>query len=200
MKIAIIDYGSGNVGSVKNALNYLGVQSILTSDKNEIKTADKIILPGQGRFGDVMNKLKQKGLDKILVQELKKGKPYLGICIGLQILFDKSEENPGVKGLGIIKGDVKKFKINQKVPQIGWNQAEQNKESVLFNKLNKKNYYFVHSYYVEPIDKSVTLAQTGYGIEFVSAIEINNLFAVQFHPEKSGKIGLQLLKIFCEVI
>jgi imidazole glycerol-phosphate synthase subunit HisH len=200
MKIAIIDYGSGNVGSVKNALNYLGVQSILTSDKNEIKTADKIILPGQGRFGDVMNKLKQKGLDRILIQEIKNGKPYLGICIGLQILFDKSEEDPGVKGLGIINGEVKKFQTNLKVPQIGWNQVEQKKESILFNEINNKDYYFVHSYYVELIHKSVILAQTGYGIEFVSAIEINNLFAVQFHPEKSGKIGLQLLKNFCEVI
>lgn len=199
MKIAIIDYGSGNVGSVQNALDYLGVKSILTNNANEIKNADKVILPGQGRFGDVMNKLRQRKLDEVLIKEISQGKPCLGICIGLQILFEKSEEDVGIKGLGLIKGKVRRFQTKLKVPQIGWNQVEQKKESILFNGLNKNNYYFVHSFFVEPTNNPVILSKTDYGGNFVSAIEKDNVFAVQFHPEKSGITGLKLLRNFCEV-
>ena len=131
MRIAIIDYGGGNIGSVKNALDYLGVDSIITDNPDEIINADKMILPGQGRFGDVMNKLNEKNLIKTILEEINNKKPYLGICIGLQILFESGEEDPEIKGLNLIKGTVPKFKIEQKVPQIGWNSITKMKYSKL---------------------------------------------------------------------
>lgn len=197
--IAIIDYGAGNIGSVKNALDYLGINNMITNNIEEIKKVDKIILPGQGRFGDVMNKLRERKLDKVLISEIQNGKPYFGICIGLQILFEKSEEDPNIKGLGIIKGTVKRFQTKLKIPQIGWNKIKQRKESLLFQDLIDDYYYFVHSYYVVPNQREVILATTNYDNEFVSAIQKNNIYATQFHPEKSAKIGLKLLKKFGEL-
>jgi glutamine amidotransferase len=195
--ISIIDYGGGNTGSVKNALDFLRIESIVTSDPSQINSSDKIILPGQGRFGDVMNKLRQKGLDKVLVSEITNRKPYLGICIGLQILFEYGKEDPGIKGLSLLKGTVPKFRIELKVPQIGWNNVKALKKSKLFAGIkNNSFFYFVHSYYADTADEKIVLSKTGYGIEFISGIEKDNLFAVQFHPEKSGIDGLQLLKNF----
>jgi imidazole glycerol-phosphate synthase subunit HisH len=199
--IALIDYGGGNIGSVKNALDKLKIQSIITNEKEEIVKAEKIILPGQGRFGDVMNKLKGKGLEKVLTEEINKGKPYLGICIGLQILFEKGEEDPEIKGLGLLKGDVPKFNSGQKIPQIGWNNVNILTNSILFKGIpNGTFFYFVHSYYACPENEKTKLCKTTYGIEFASGIENSNVFAVQFHPEKSGVAGLKLLKNFCEMV
>ena len=199
--IAIIDYVGGNVGSVRNALNSLGISNIITDNKKEISSSDKIILPGQGRFGDVMNKLREKKLDKLLITEIKNGKPYLGICIGLQILFKVGEEDSGIQGFGILKGNVPKFKAKLKIPQIGWNKVALTKKSIFFKDIaNNSQFYFVHSYYVEPVKEETVLCKTDYGINFVSGIEKDNIIAVQFHPEKSGRTGLQLLKNFCELI
>jgi glutamine amidotransferase len=195
--IAIIDYGGGNIGSVKNALDYLDIDNIITDDPDLIRKSYKIILPGQGRFGDVMDKLGAKGLAKLLINEMKKGKPYLGICIGLQILFERGEEDPEIKGLGVLKGDVPRFKISQKVPQIGWNRVRIKRKTPLFNGIPDNSFfYFVHSYYADPDNQEDILTSTDYGNRFASGIKKNNIFAVQFHPEKSGENGLKLLKNF----
>ncbi len=199
--IAIIDYGGGNIGSVKNALDYLNLANVVTDNPEQIRNAKKIILPGQGRFGDVMNKLRSKKLDKLLIEEIKKGKPYLGICIGLQILFEYGEEDLRVKGLSILKGNVPKFAAKLKIPQIGWNNVKIKKESTLFKGIPEDSFfYFVHSYYANPFGTEDILSTTEYGIEFTSGIENKNLFAIQFHPEKSGENGLKLLKNFGDLI
>jgi imidazole glycerol-phosphate synthase subunit HisH len=199
-RIAIINYGGGNIGSVKNALDSLKIKSIITDDIQEIQNADKIILPGQGRFGDVMKKLRKKGLDKILINEINNGKPYLGICVGLQILFDSGDEDPVINGLGLISGTIPKFSENKKIPQIGWNSIIKMKDSKLLKEINSFDFfYFVHSYYCKTDDKESVLTQTKYGQTFVSAIEKNNMMAVQFHPEKSGESGLKLLKNFGDI-
>jgi imidazole glycerol-phosphate synthase subunit HisH len=185
--IAIIDYGSGNLKSVKKAFEKIGIDTIITNKKKEIEKADKIVLPGVGSFGFIMKKLKNKDLEKSIKKAIKNGKPYLGICLGMQILFEESEESPGVKGLGILKGKVKKFKKG-KVPQIGWNKI------IPKNKIFKNDFfYFVNSFYVIPSDKKIIASTTKYFQNFASAIKYKNITAVQFHPEKSGKAGLKFL-------
>jgi imidazole glycerol-phosphate synthase subunit HisH len=185
--IAIIDYGSGNLKSVKKAFEKIGINTIITNKKKEIEKADKIVLPGVGSFGFIMKKLKNKDLEKSIKKAIKNGKPYLGICLGMQILFEESEESPGVKGLGILKGKVKKFKKG-KVPQIGWNKI------IPKNKIFKNDFfYFVNSFYVIPSDKKIIASTTKYFQNFASAIKYKNITAVQFHPEKSGKAGLKFL-------
>jgi imidazole glycerol phosphate synthase glutamine amidotransferase subunit len=197
--IAIIDYGAGNIQSVKNALDYLKVKNKITDNVEDILKADKVIFPGVGAFGDVMNALDEKGLTKPIRTAIQK-KPYLGICLGLQVLFEESEESPDIKGLGIFKGKVKKFKSKTlKIPQIGWNSIKINKKNPILNKVNDNSYfYFVHSYYVDPKDKDIILTKTDYGEEFVSGIVKDNIIGIQFHPERSGEVGLQLLKNFVE--
>ncbi len=195
--IAIIDYGLGNLGSVKNALDTLQVESIVTSDKQQIEKSDGIIFPGVGAAGVGMKNLRQSGLDKIIKEEIKKNKPFLGICLGMQLLFSYSEEND-TECLNIISGQVRKFDIQLKIPHIGWNQV---KVQSLFSNIPDNNYfYFVHSYYCDPADKTIVSAQTDYGIPFCSAIQKNNIYATQFHPEKSGQLGLQLLKTFSQTV
>ncbi len=195
--IAIIDYGAGNLKSVTNALDFLKVKYKVASNAEDIKKADKIIFPGVGSFGDCIKSLQKKGL----IEPLKDGitnKPYLGICLGLQVLFEESEESKGVKGLSIFKGKCKKF-INKelKVPQIGWNSIDIiKKDNILKQIKNKSYFYFVHSYYVEPKNKNIISTKTDYGIEYCSGITKNNIFAFQFHPERSGDIGLEILKNF----
>ena len=194
--IAIIDYGAGNLKSVKNALELLKVKSIVTNKAEDIEKADKIIFPGVGNFGDMIKSLERLSLISVLKNNITK-KPYLGICLGLQILFEKSEESPDVKGLGIFKGSVKKFKGNLKIPQIGWNSIKVKKDSALLKGIKTNSYfYFVHSYFVEPKDKEIILTTTDYGQEFCSAIAEDKLFAVQFHPERSGEVGLRVLRNF----
>ena len=187
--IAIIDYGAGNLKSVKNALDYLDVDSIITDDLKNIKKADRLILPGDGSFGYMIENLEKKDLVNPIKNFIKSGKPFLGICLGLQGLFEESEESPKVKGLSIFKGKVLKFRKG-KVPQIGWNKIFPNQKSIF-----KEDFmYFVNSYYVVSKDNSITATITDYNGNFVSAIESNNITAMQFHPEKSGKAGIELLK------
>ena len=187
--IAIIDYNSGNLASVKKALNYLEAESIITSNPEEVLAADRVILPGVGSFGNSMKMLQEFKLVEPIKDCIKQKKPFLGICLGLQLLFEKSQESPDLDGLGIFKGDVVKFNKG-KVPQIGWNEI--NPKQDFF----KKGYvYFVNSYYVVPENENIIATTTEYeGLEFASAIKKENVVAVQFHPEKSGDFGMEILE------
>jgi len=197
--IAIIDYGAGNLKSVTNALDFLKVKYKVTDKKEDIEKADKIIFPGVGSFGDCIQSLKDKGLINVLKEEIGK-KPYLGICLGLQVLFEGSEESKGVKGLSIFKGKCKKFNDKLKVPQIGWNSVKIVKENKLLKGIKDNSYfYLVHSYYADPKDKEIISTLTDYGIEYCSGIVKDNIFAFQFHPERSGEIGLKILENFVEL-
>jgi len=186
--IAIIDYGAGNLSSVKNAFDFLGVESKITNNSKEILTADRIVFPGVGSFGTMMKKLQENNLEIPIKKAISNGVPFLGICLGMQMLFEESEESPGVKGLGVLKGKVKKF-TQGKVPQVGWNKVKSTKTNLLENSY----YYFVNSYYVKP-EENVILGKTNYFKEFVSAVQKKNIIGVQFHPEKSGEIGLKFIK------
>ena len=198
--IAIIDYGAGNLQSVKNALDYLKVDSIITSNARDIIKAKKVIFPGVGSFGDGIRALYELDLVDPIMKVIEDNKPFLGICLGMEVLFEKSEESPGVEGLGIFGGRVKKFKGSLKIPHIGWNQIKIQKESAILEGIPDNSFfYFVHSYYAEPKDKEIALAKTDYGGEFVSAVEKGNIFALQFHPERSGDIGLSILKNFARL-
>jgi imidazole glycerol phosphate synthase glutamine amidotransferase subunit len=189
--IAIIDYGAGNLQSVKNALDRIGVLSLITDDPAAILNADKVIFPGQGHFGSCVLALQEKGLFNV-IKEAAATKPFLGICIGMQLLFEKSEEAKGVLGLGILKGEVRKFSMGQKLPQIGWNQLH----SIDNEYLNGKFYYFANSYHCIVQEETHVLARAFYGESFVCAVEKGPLLAVQFHPEKSGPVGMKLLESF----
>jgi imidazole glycerol-phosphate synthase subunit HisH len=194
--IAIVDYGMGNLRSVTNAFTRLGAPIAVTRDKGVIAQAGAIVLPGVGAFGKCMENLKGFDLLDVLREEINKGKPYLGICLGLQMLFESSEESPGVEGLGFVKGRVKRFKNDVKVPHMGWNQVEQAKSSQIFKGISQgEHFYFVHSYYPEP-EEEVIASRTDYGSPFASSIERERIFACQFHPEKSQKVGLRLLQNF----
>lgn len=193
--IAIIDYKAGNITSVANALNKLGLDYVITSDKNVVKKASKIIFPGQGRAGHAMNELKKAGLIEILKNT---SVPFLGICLGLQVLATFSEEDK-INCLNIIPGNVVKFDGNLKIPQIGWNKVKIYNKSLLTKNIENESYfYFVNSYYLKT-DKKFILASADYGINYPAIIKKNNFYATQFHPEKSGEVGLKLLSNFCEL-
>jgi len=205
MDVAIIDYKMSNLFSVQAACEKVGLSSVLTSEKNEILDAKIAILPGVGAFGEAMKYLSDLKLDDTIFQFVDSGKPFVGICLGLQLLFERSEEFGDYSGLGLIKGKVKKFKFHScnstkyPVPQIGWNIIKQVndtwKNSLLCNNANDDFMYFVHSYFVEPEDDNIILSKTIYGnTEYCSSIQQNNIFACQFHPEKSGEIGLNIYK------
>lgn len=200
--IGIIDYDAGNLRSVEKALQYLGKETIVTRDLEQIRKADKVILPGVGAFGDAMKKLQEYHLDTLIREIADSGKPLLGICLGLQLLFDESEESPGVKGLGILKGKIKRIPGQEglKVPHIGWNSLNLEHNGRLFQNIPENSYvYFVHSYYLEAQDPEIVKASTEYGVHIHASVEKNNLFACQFHPEKSSIAGLQILKNFAEI-
>lgn len=190
MKTIIVDYDAGNLKSVANMLKYLDVDFEISSDKDKILTADKIIFPGQGHFGQSINNLRNKGLEEPIKACIKKGTPFLGICIGLQILFETSEEAPELQGLGILKGTVKKF-TKGKIPQIGWNKIKTTSKN---SYLPEDYFYFVNSYYVEPEDKNIISSYCDYNGDFCASLETANLTAVQFHPEKSSEAGLIFFK------
>lgn len=201
--IAIIDYGAGNIQSVKKALNYIGCDTFITNDKTKISNADGVILPGVGSFGDTMDSINSYGLKDSIIEYTKSGKPFLGICLGLQLLFPKSDESPDKDGLGIFDGNVKKIPSDTglKIPHIGWNSLDIKKQDGLFKGIDKNPYvYFVHSYFLDAKNKNIVSAQTEYGVKIDAAIENNNVFAVQFHPEKSGETGLKILKNFADIV
>ena len=194
--VAIIDYGAGNLHSVKNALDFLGVDSVITKDKDEILSADHVILPGVGSFGDAMECINNSGLYEVIKKAADGSRPFLGICLGLHLLFDESEESPGVKGLGILSGKVIKIPdCGLKIPHMGWNNIEISKESRILP-TESEFMYFVHSYYINPQNSDVVSSYTTYGKKLGVSIEQGNVFAVQFHPEKSGEAGLNILKKF----
>ena len=196
--IAIIDYSAGNLHSVKNALDYCQTPCVISKDKDEIMAADRVILPGVGAFGDAMASLKKEGLVNTIGDFIETGKPFLGICLGLQLLFESSEESPGVAGLGLLQGKVLRLPdCGLKIPHIGWNDLTLHKTNGIFGGINNNPYmYFVHSYYLHAEDFSIVSATAHYGTEIHAAVAKDNLFATQFHPEKSGDIGLQILKNF----
>ncbi len=201
--IAVIDYGIGNLGSVKNALDYLGLDNIITSDKNIILSADKVILPGVGAFQDAIDTFRARGFEPVLNEFIKTGKPVLGICVGMQMLFEYSNEFGRHKGLGIMKGEIIKFKESKdnsyKIPQMGWNQIEVVKDNPLLKDLNGSDVYFVHSYHLTGNDENI-IAYTEYaGVKYGSAVRKDNVYACQFHPEKSGEVGLKILRNFGEL-
>lgn len=197
---AIIDYGAGNLQSVKKALDFIGAENTITSSADEILRADRVILPGVGSFGDAMACMEKSGLVPAVKQAALSGKPFLGICLGLHLLFEGSEESGGIAGLGIFKGSIKKFPADDgvKIPHIGWNSLKVTQCGGIFASLPEEPYaYFVHSYYLKTQEESLSAAKTVYGsTEFDCAIEQGKLCAVQFHPEKSGKTGLLMLKNF----
>jgi len=202
--IAVIDYNMGNLASVQNALAKIGANSKIISDPDDVKSYDKILLPGVGAFGDAMEHLRQNGMDEAIKEFAKSGKPMIGICLGMQLLFSKSFEFGEHKGLDLISGKVVPFNQNsfnrpQKVPHMGWNELFVQKETPLFKNLPKRFYlYFVHSYHVVTLDEYV-LGKTYYGYEFVSAVLHNNIYGIQPHPEKSHENGLQILSNFVEI-
>ncbi len=195
--ITLLDYGAGNVRSVINAIESLGETVKIVTSPQDIIEANRLVFPGVGAFGSMISKLKEKGFFEPLLSYLNSNKPFLGICLGLQALFEESEEAPGVKGLGFIKGKVKRFPHEFCVPHIGWNGIKIKQKSSIFYGLNgDEKFYFVHSYHVDPKDDSVVLTKTDYGYEFVSSIQKGNVIATQFHPEKSGQAGLKVFKNF----
>ncbi len=199
--IAIVDYGMGNLRSVENALDFLGIESIITSDKETIFNSDGIILPGVGAFPDAIDNIKEAGLDKVLKEAVNKGKPLLGICLGMQLLFEESDEVKLSKGLGFLKGRIEKLNIDLKVPHMGWNSLNMEKESTILNGIEKGSHvYFVHSYYAVTGEEGILNAYADYGVKVPGVVSKGNVYGIQFHPEKSGEVGLRMLKNFGEMI
>jgi glutamine amidotransferase len=201
--VAIIDYGAGNILSVQKALDHIGCENVVTSDREVIMSADGAVLPGVGSFGDAMDNLHKNGLTQAVKNFMSSGRPFLGICLGLQVLFDSSEESPDAAGLSVFSGKVRRFPagIGLKIPQIGWNSIDYDRGCPIFKGLPENPYvYFVHSYYLEASDESVVSAVAEYGVRYHAAVARGNVFATQFHPEKSGEVGLQILRNFAELI
>lgn len=197
--IAIIDYDAGNIKSVEKALAALGKTAVITKDKDTILHAEKVILPGVGAFGKAMERIRSYGLDTLIQEVVARNTPFLGICLGLQLLFDSSEEAPGIPGLGILRGKIQKIPDNAgwKVPQIGWNALTFPNSGRLFQGIVEGAYvYFVHSYYLQAKDPEIVTATTEYVVNIHASVEKGNVFACQFHPEKSSEVGLQILRNF----
>jgi glutamine amidotransferase len=197
--IALIDYEAGNIKSVENALKFLGQEAVLTRDRDRIWKADKVILPGVCAFGDAMDRIRDYDLEDVIHSVTDRGTPFLGICLGLQLLFEESEESPGAKGLGILPGRIIRIPEGEgrKVPQIGWNDLTYPKKGRLFEDVPEGSYvYFVHSYYLHADDRDIVAAQTQYGVTIDASVEKDNVFACQFHPEKSERVGMQILRNF----
>ena len=201
--IAIIDYGAGNLQSVKKALDFLGCESVITDDKEIIEGASHIILPGVGSFGDAMDSIRKRGLEDVIKNAASGEKKFLGICLGLQLLFEESEESPGVKGLGVFKGSVVKIPENLglKVPHMGWNSVDIKQNCGIFKDIENESYfYFVHSFYLKNAESDIVAGTAEYGVEIQCAVQKGRVAATQFHPEKSGEIGLKLLKNFASEV
>jgi len=202
--VAIIDYGVGNLFSLKSSFDAIGEKAFVTNNVRDIENSDKIILPGVGAFCDAKRKLKESGMEQVVISEVKRQKPLLGICLGMQLLFEKSYEYGEHQGMGLVQGEVVPFSgvlsKEYKIPHIGWNSLKfHGKKSAIFKYINDGDFvYFVHSFYGTNCNDSV-IAYTDYGIDVTAAIEKDNIFGCQFHPEKSGEVGLKILKAFCEV-
>lgn len=200
--IAIIDYDAGNIKSVEKALLLLGQEVKITDDAQEILSADKVVLPGVGAFGDAMGNLERRRLVPVIRKTVEKGTPFLGICLGLQLLFERSDEAPGVAGLGILPGEILRIpsKEGLKIPHMGWNSLHLEHGGRLFEQVPEQSYvYFVHSYYLKAGEEEIVKASTEYGVHIHASVEKGNVFACQFHPEKSSEVGLRILKNFVEL-
>ncbi len=201
--IAIIDYGAGNLQSVIKAMNYIGSDCIVTNKKEKILNSDGAILPGVGSFGDAMDCLSNSGADEAVREFIKTGKPFLGICLGLQLLFGGSEESPDAMGLGLLKGSITRIPNDGgrlKIPHMGWNSLDIRKHDGLFKDIDGSPYvYFVHSYFLKAEDDNIVSSKTTYGTQIDASVSFENIYATQFHPEKSGKVGLQILKNFVSI-
>lgn len=196
--ITIINYGSGNLKSIRNGFLKIGEDAVISDDIYHMEKSDALILPGVGAFGNAMKQL--ENYKDLIKTHINSGKPFLGICLGQQILFTKSEESEGVKGLDVLKGDVVRLEEGMKIPHMGWNNLKIKNKCVLFKEVDNEYMYFVHSYYVKPKDENIIAATTNYGVEIPAAICKENVFATQFHPEKSGERGLKILKNFINYI
>lgn len=196
--IVIINYGTGNLKSIKNGFSKIGEESVISDDIYEMEKADALVLPGVGAFGNAMEQL--ENYKDLIHDHINTGKPFLGVCLGQQILFTKSEESEGVKGLDVLKGEVLRLPEGLKIPHMGWNNLEIKNKCSLLDGIGNDYMYFVHSYYVKPEDENIIAATTSYGIDIPAAICNDNVFATQFHPEKSGEIGLNILKNFVKII
>ena len=197
--VAIIDYGAGNLQSVKKALDFLGCESIITSNKADIESATHVILPGVGSFGDAMASIRSRGLEEIIKNAASGDKKFLGICLGLQLLFEESEESPGAQGLGVFKGKIVRIpeSLGLKVPHMGWNSVSIKQKTGIFSDIKDESYfYFVHSFYLKDADCDIVAGEAHYGVDIQCAVQKGKVSATQFHPEKSGEIGLKLLKNF----
>lgn len=200
MVIAIIDYGMGNLCSVQKALEHLGADCVITDSAEALAGAEKIILPGVGAFGDAMKELQRRGLIEPIRREIAGGKPFLGICLGLQIFFERSEESPGAAGLGVLPGEVRRFVTDLKVPHMGWNQLNIRREAPIYKGIEDGAFvYFVHSFYVAPERAEDIATTTDYSMDFASSVWRGNLMGTQFHPEKSQAVGLQMLQNFLDM-
>ena len=201
--IAIIDYGAGNIQSVAKALKHIGCDCIVTRDKDEILRADGAVLPGVGSFGDTVDSLNQFGIKDTVREYIQSGKPFLGICLGMQLLFPASEESPGAEGLGVYEGSISRIPNGDglKIPHMGWNSLSINPKSRLFRGIEANPYvYFVHSFFLHAADRELVAATTDYGVTIDAAVERGNVFATQFHPEKSGETGLRILRNFAGIV
>ena len=199
MSVAIIDYDAGNIKSVEKALEYLGQKVKITRDQKEILSADRVILPGVGAFGDAMGKIRSYGLESVIQDAVRQGTPFLGICLGLQLLFEDSDETPGVKGLGLLPGGIRRIPDGEelKIPHMGWNSLDIREGATLFKGIEGHPYvYFVHSYYLSAKHEEDVAAATFYSTKIHASVEHENIFACQFHPEKSGEVGLKILDNF----
>lgn len=195
--IQIIDYGMGNLRSVQKAFEFLGFEANITSSSKDLVDASHIVLPGVGAFADAAKNLKNSGMQEVMLSEIEKGKPFIGICLGMQLLFDKSYENGEYDGLGLVPGQVKRFEVNGlKVPHMGWNDLIVKDNALFENDGNDKYVYFVHSYHATDVPKDYVIGEADYGYKFTAAVQKDNIYGLQFHPEKSGDVGLDMLKRF----
>lgn len=199
--ISIIDYGMGNLKSVENALDLLGIEYKITKDKDEILNSKGIILPGVGAFPDAISNIREAGLDKVLEEAVKKGTPLLGICLGMQLLFESSEEGVKSTGLGFLKGKIERLKVDYKIPHMGWNSLNYEVKTPILKDIEEGSYvYFVHSYYAVVEENEILNAYAEYGVKVPGVVSKGNVYGIQFHPEKSGDVGLKMLKNFGELV
>ncbi|HEU5459606.1 MAG TPA: imidazole glycerol phosphate synthase subunit HisH [Pyrinomonadaceae bacterium] len=196
-QVAIIDYGVGNLRSVEKAFAATGCEAIVTADENELRNAQRLVLPGVGAFAACMNALTERGFDQLVLEKAREGTPLLGVCVGMQLLFDKSDEFGATSGLGLLRGRVRRFENDLVVPHVGWNRIYQKQQHALFDGVADGSFcYFVHSFYCEPADETVIAGETEYGSRYSSVVAHRNICGVQFHPEKSQDVGLRMLKNF----